>query len=236
MRLNDSSVHVFTSRERKVVPDPANRCSSPVNALSIREGIPGKIKTLRTLTWEKEKGHVRYWILSEFIFMLFFKLEDFTVTSQKSKWDCATRKTLTHLIKLLWTKAQILAGAFLLHCHFLSMINVIHKYFIYCVRGHFALLQSLVRNWCCNLSSSNFTYKQVAWRLSIAVIDYIYRENHCHFLLTYQWIAKRLSSLRVSSVVEFGRARHHGKLHSSTVLIHHPKEFLNKTGKLRVGI
>lgn len=80
MGLNDSSVHVFTSLEKKVVPDPANRCSSPVNALSISDGIPGKIKTLRTLTWEKEKC-VKYKSCFRNTFMLFFKLEDFTVTS-----------------------------------------------------------------------------------------------------------------------------------------------------------
>lgn len=56
------------------------------------------------------------------------------------------------------------------------------------------------------------------------------------FALTHQRISKRLSSLRVRSVVEFGRARHHGELHRRAVLIHHPKEFLNQTGELRVGM
>lgn len=39
-----------------MVPDPAKRCSSPLKALSIRDGIPGKINTLRTLTWEQKVG------------------------------------------------------------------------------------------------------------------------------------------------------------------------------------
>lgn len=47
-------VHVVTSREWNVVPDPAKRCSNPLKALSIREGMPGKIYTLRTLTWGKK--------------------------------------------------------------------------------------------------------------------------------------------------------------------------------------
>lgn len=56
-----------------MVPDPANRCSSPEKALSMRDGIPGKTKTLRTLTCGKKEMDA---------FVLFFKPENVTVTSQ----------------------------------------------------------------------------------------------------------------------------------------------------------
>lgn len=56
------------------------------------------------------------------------------------------------------------------------------------------------------------------------------------FAVTYQGISQRFSSLWIRSIVEFGRARHHGKLHRGTVLIHHPKELLNQAGELRMGM
>lgn len=37
-----------------MVPDAAKRFSSPVKALSMKVGLPGKIYTLRTLTWKKK--------------------------------------------------------------------------------------------------------------------------------------------------------------------------------------
>lgn len=42
-----------------MVPEPANRCPSPEKALSIRDGIPGKTKTFRTLTWKRDKKEER---------------------------------------------------------------------------------------------------------------------------------------------------------------------------------
>lgn len=55
-------------------------------------------------------------------------------------------------------------------------------------------------------------------------------------MFTHQWIADWFSCLRVRSIVEFGRARHHGQLKSVTIFIHHPKELVDKTRELRVGI
>lgn len=56
------------------------------------------------------------------------------------------------------------------------------------------------------------------------------------FALTYQWISKRFPTLWVCSIVEFGWARHHGKLHRRTALIHHPEELLNQARELRMSI
>lgn len=43
-----------------MVPEPAKRCSSPLKAFSIKDGIPGKMYTLRTLTWEKKVDTSNY--------------------------------------------------------------------------------------------------------------------------------------------------------------------------------
>lgn len=36
-----------------MVPELAKRCSSPVKAISMKDGVPGNTYTLRTLTFEK---------------------------------------------------------------------------------------------------------------------------------------------------------------------------------------
>lgn len=114
------------------------------------------------------------------------------------------------------------------------MIYGIHKWVTCCARGDFAFLQSLGRCWCCNPSFSTALQKQGAWHLSIT--DYLLKGVKKPFALTYQWISKRFSSLWVRSIVELGWTRHHGELHRRTVVIHHPKEFLNQPGELRMGI
>lgn len=53
---------------------------------------------------------------------------------------------------------------------------------------------------------------------------------------TYDWVALAFSSLRVSSVVELCRSRHHGHLHGRTVSVRHPEKLLDQAGELRVRV